>query len=67
MQYNYLTVSPVSKFYLWLRIVSIAMAVFPVYLSPMINSLYPFGGGGGGNKIFNKSKFKIFFLEFKKE
>ena len=41
MQYNYFLVSFESKFFFWLIIVSIAIAVFPVYLSPMINSLYP--------------------------
>lgn len=41
MQYNCFLVFPVSKFYFWLIIVSIAMAVFPVCLSPIISSLCP--------------------------
>jgi len=41
MQYNYFFLSPVKKFFFWFKIVSIATAVFPVYLSPIINSLWP--------------------------
>lgn len=53
MQYNYLFLSPVSKFGFWLIIVSIAIAVFPVYLSPIINSLYPLPIGTKQSTAFN--------------
>jgi hypothetical protein len=40
-----LLVCPVSKFFLWFKIVSMATAVFPVYLSPMMSSLCPLPTG----------------------
>lgn len=36
---------PVSKFFLWFKIVSMATAVFPVCLSPMMSSLCPLPTG----------------------
>ena len=53
MQYNYFLVSPCSKAFFWLRIVSIAIAVFPVYLSPMISSLCPLPMGTRQSTAFN--------------
>jgi len=51
--YKNLPLSPVSKFLFWLIMVSIAIAVFPVYLSPMINSLCPLPIGTKQSTDFN--------------
>ena len=41
MQWRAFLWSPLSKFVFWFMIVSIAIAVFPVCLSPIINSFSP--------------------------
>ena len=52
-QNNCFLVSPESKLVFWLIIVSIAIAVFPVCLSPMINYLCPLPIGTNPSTAFN--------------